>query len=320
MVVRQRGAEDENEEEALFGRWCAGQKSGGGGSGGGGGVRLRRVVREAHRSLARVGALEEVRYDAGALGDSLVLATVRTDSLRGEDWFDARMLAKAGGFDADAFWRASGFITVDWEGSRAIPFRLNLYGGSKGAVRSHFHAYASRLLCWFHVMLRNPPPSSSASSAASSARHPCFDDFTLHWFLLDVPKALVPEAGGRRPREVTSRMVNTGYTWRCAPSGVVVLYRLEDAFKVFIHETIHTFGYDVAMLGRAAGAGEGRVAVNGFDIDLNEVCCELFARIYSVVEGLCASSASSSASASAVKRERQAMALLEVEACWGPTS
>ena len=39
--------------------------------------------------------------------------------------------------------------------------------------------------------------------------------------------------------------VNTAYTKRCQPNGEIVIYRLEEWFKVFIHESIHSFGLDI---------------------------------------------------------------------------
>lgn len=39
--------------------------------------------------------------------------------------------------------------------------------------------------------------------------------------------------------------VNSGVTWRCSPRGEIVLFRREEWFKVFIHETFHTFGLDI---------------------------------------------------------------------------
>ena len=39
--------------------------------------------------------------------------------------------------------------------------------------------------------------------------------------------------------------VNTAYTKRCQPNGEIIIYRLEEWFKVFIHESIHSFGLDI---------------------------------------------------------------------------
>jgi hypothetical protein len=40
--------------------------------------------------------------------------------------------------------------------------------------------------------------------------------------------------------------INTGVTWRCASVGEIVIYRKEEWFKVFIHETFHALGLDIA--------------------------------------------------------------------------
>lgn len=38
--------------------------------------------------------------------------------------------------------------------------------------------------------------------------------------------------------------VNTAYTWNCKPSNKIVIYRLEEWFKVLIHESFHFFGFE----------------------------------------------------------------------------
>lgn len=42
-----------------------------------------------------------------------------------------------------------------------------------------------------------------------------------------------------------SEQVNTAFTLHCAPAGEIVVYRAEEWFKVFIHETFHSFGLDL---------------------------------------------------------------------------
>lgn len=41
--------------------------------------------------------------------------------------------------------------------------------------------------------------------------------------------------------------VNTAFTLHCAPAGEIVVYREEEWFKVFIHETFHSFGLDLGV-------------------------------------------------------------------------
>tara|TARA_B110000046_G_scaffold185958_1_gene230773 strand:+ start:296 stop:1501 length:1206 start_codon:yes stop_codon:yes gene_type:complete len=40
------------------------------------------------------------------------------------------------------------------------------------------------------------------------------------------------------------KYVNTAFTYRCQDNGEIIIYRMEEIFKVFLHETFHTFGLD----------------------------------------------------------------------------
>jgi hypothetical protein len=42
--------------------------------------------------------------------------------------------------------------------------------------------------------------------------------------------------------------VNTGYTYSCIPTSHIVIYRKEEWYKVFIHETIHNLGLDFSSM------------------------------------------------------------------------
>jgi hypothetical protein len=42
--------------------------------------------------------------------------------------------------------------------------------------------------------------------------------------------------------------VNTAYTYACKEDNIIVIYRKEEWFKVFIHETFHSFGLDFASM------------------------------------------------------------------------
>ena len=41
--------------------------------------------------------------------------------------------------------------------------------------------------------------------------------------------------------------INTAYTYACQPVGEIIVFRKEEWFKVFIHETFHTFGLDFSV-------------------------------------------------------------------------
>ena len=69
----------------------------------------------------------------------------------------------------------------------------------------------------------------------------CNDTITIQLFLTPYPKLL--------PTSETDNIlcpdnVNSGYSYRCAPKGEIVIFREEEWRKVFIHETFHAFGLD----------------------------------------------------------------------------
>ena len=45
---------------------------------------------------------------------------------------------------------------------------------------------------------------------------------------------------------LSSENVNTAYTYHCPSDGEIVIFRNEEWFKVFLHETFHTYGLDFA--------------------------------------------------------------------------
>lgn len=43
-------------------------------------------------------------------------------------------------------------------------------------------------------------------------------------------------------KELTPQHVNSGYSYVCSPNNTIVVFRLEEWFKVFIHESLHSYG------------------------------------------------------------------------------
>jgi hypothetical protein len=56
----------------------------------------------------------------------------------------------------------------------------------------------------------------------------------------------------KMPSSITTTLdvehVNTAFTMSCNPTGEIVIYRDEEWFKVFIHETFHAYGLDFASM------------------------------------------------------------------------
>ena len=74
--------------------------------------------------------------------------------------------------------------------------------------------------------------------------------------------------------------VNTAFTYACAPHGQLIIFREEEWFKVFIHETFHAYGLDFAR----SEVSEFKKTIKSLfpinsDFDLHEAYTETWARI-----------------------------------------
>lgn len=214
---------------------------------------------------------------------------VAPSEVRAEAWFDDASVLPGDGWAWSDTARSLWSYEHTWASICSLPFTITLYGPSRARVRAAFDATAWRLLRWLRIVAANPP--LGAARPAESVRR-----LRLWWILSDEPKRL------GRASAVTRRMVNSGYTWPSRgpdDDGTIVLYRTEDALKVFVHETMHTFRYDEAVLfGRMDGAGAPRAASvrrrdrdhgtkvyeGQYPVDYHEVAAEVFARIYAAAE------------------------------------
>ena len=70
----------------------------------------------------------------------------------------------------------------------------------------------------------------------------CSTDLSIYLYLTDFKKTL-PSVPGNDIGELN---VNTGYTFGCSLKNDIYIFRKEEWDKVFIHETIHAFGFDFA--------------------------------------------------------------------------
>ena len=78
--------------------------------------------------------------------------------------------------------------------------------------------------------------------------------------------------------------INGGVSDLCEPSGRVIVYRKEEWFKVFIHETMHNYGLDFAEMDISAANGLlHKMFTIQKDVKLYESYCEVWARIMNIV-------------------------------------
>lgn len=69
----------------------------------------------------------------------------------------------------------------------------------------------------------------------------CSKTLNVFFFLTPIAKKL-PE---HKNKIIGYDNVNTGMTYRCIPNNEIFIYRYEEWFKVFIHETFHSYGLDL---------------------------------------------------------------------------
>ena len=78
--------------------------------------------------------------------------------------------------------------------------------------------------------------------ASFSANKMCSQELDVYIYPTPFNKVLPTNTGD----SIGVANVNTAMTWACAPVGEIVVFREEEWFKVFIHETFHAYGLDFA--------------------------------------------------------------------------
>ena len=74
------------------------------------------------------------------------------------------------------------------------------------------------------------------------AKPSCSKSVNVYLYLTDLTKTL-PK---KQKNEINSEHANTAFTTSCQPNTEIILYRREEWFKVFIHESFHNLGLDFA--------------------------------------------------------------------------
>ncbi len=112
----------------------------------------------------------------------------------------------------------------------------------------------------------------------------CSNELTIYLYLTDLHK-LLPET----PKTPLSPVhVNTAFTTACSNSTNIHIFRLEEWFKVFIHETCHCFGLDFSHNNGLTQKSEkdikGLFNIPGVStIKLFETYCEMWAEIVNIL-------------------------------------
>jgi len=105
----------------------------------------------------------------------------------------------------------------------------------------------------------------------------CAETLDVYLFLTPFAKTLPLTPGAT----LSVEHVNTAFTRPCHGHGEIVVYRAEEWFKVFLHETFHAFGFDFGTDGLTKAAKERlqHIFPIASKLDINESYTEVWARI-----------------------------------------
>jgi hypothetical protein len=93
------------------------------------------------------------------------------------------------------------------------------------------NSYVDNMLLWLHVSNKH-------------ATNTCANKLVIFVYLTSLEKN-IPKTENS---VISPNHVNTGVTTSCPLNGEIAIYRMEEWFKVFIHESIHTLGLDFAEM------------------------------------------------------------------------
>ena len=143
---------------------------------------------------------------------------------------------------------------------RVINFHFYSHDAS---ISNKLDNYVNYMLIWVYIL-------------NSYVENKCSQQLDVFLFLTNYEKQLP----NNNILILNKENVNTGYTSICLPKSEIVIYRKEEWFKVFIHETIHNFGLDFSIT-RTDEVNQklSRLFPINSDFKLYESYCEFWARI-----------------------------------------
>ena len=110
----------------------------------------------------------------------------------------------------------------------------------------------------------------------------CSQQLNIYIYFTELFKVL-PE---KKREPIGEKHANTAFTTSCKPSTNIHVYREEEWFKVFIHESFHCLGFDFSHSQVLSESAKKQV-LNIFpvisDVNLFETYCETFAEIINVI-------------------------------------
>jgi len=112
-----------------------------------------------------------------------------------------------------------------------VPKEMTLSKSEKNRIHRFFEDTLYRIYLWLFIAEKYASPR-------------CSNEINIHIYFTDHLKKL-PQKKGVPFQEIHA---NTAFTTICAPSTNIHIFRKEEWFKVFIHETFHNLGLDFSTM------------------------------------------------------------------------
>ena len=157
-------------------------------------------------------------------------------------------------------------MTID-----GYPIQISFYAKLEGDVEKYEEKYWKRMMRWILFLFKY-----------KNKEKICFSRLHIKWFLFPIPKYFSFDE--EDTYVIQPKHVNTGYTYPCNPTTDIILFREEDGFKVFMHETIHAFGIDLALSNIQSNEKHTFSFLNHYKINSREIISEVYARLYCSIE------------------------------------
>jgi hypothetical protein len=116
-------------------------------------------------------------------------------------------------------------------GDRKVEIYFGIFINKDFKSLEKFHKYIKKMIIWLKVAFKYAPEK-------------CSKTLKIYCFLTHFKKKLP----GNQFTILSQDHCNSAVTTSCVPHGEIIIYREEEFFKVFIHETFHTLGLDFSSM------------------------------------------------------------------------
>ncbi len=116
---------------------------------------------------------------------------------------------------------------------RNITIRIGLFTADELMKLDKYEQYVSFMCIWLYNCIQNAGTGFGSASCKQ---------LTIYFY----PTTMKKKLPSRKADVIGVEHVNSALTFRCTRNtSDIIIYRLEEWKKVFIHETFHTFGFDI---------------------------------------------------------------------------